>query len=207
MYHTIFSIQSIIKNESREIINKLLNFYDKVMVLKLYIDSDDNNLKNMYHAAVTNQHIKLNKLNYIDAGFDLFLPCNEEKSQDYCHKFETGWVNQLDFKICCSAIIFTDTGKNYNTGYYLYPRSSIWKTPLRLVNSTGIIDAGYRGHLIGMFDVNENNNKTFYGSNYDRYLQICAPGLIPIIVEIVESKEELGENTDRGERGFGSSGR
>ena len=126
MYHKIFSIQPIIKNESREIINKLINFYDKVMVLKLYIDSDDNNLKNMYHAAVTNHHIKLNKLNYIDAGFDLFLPCNEEKSQDYCHKFETGWVNKLDFKICCSSIIFTDTCINYNTGFYLYPRSSIW---------------------------------------------------------------------------------
>lgn len=196
-----------IRNESRVIINNLLNVYDKVMVLKLYIDSDDNNLKNMYYSAVENHHNKLNNVSHIDAGFDLFLPCNNEILQEDIHLFEPGWVNEVDFKICCSAIIFTDTGKNYNTGYYMYPRSSIWKTPLRLVNSTGIIDAGYRGHLIGKFDVNENNNKTFYSSKYDRYLQICAPGLIPIIVEIVESKTELGEKTERGERGFGSSGR
>ena len=83
----------------------------------------------------------------------------------------------------------------------MYPRSSISKTPLRLANSTGIIDAGYRGHLMGMFDViyvNETNiNK------YDRHLQICAPGLIPIVVDIVE---DLGEETARGDGGFGSTG-
>jgi len=55
-----------------------------------------------------------------------------------------------------------------------------------------------------MFDViyvNETNvNKL------DRHLQICAPGLIPIIVEMVNSMEELGERTIRGDGGFGSTG-
>jgi dUTPase len=37
-------------------------------------------------------------------------------------------------------------------------------------------------------------------------VQICAPGLVPIIVELVDSLEELGE-TARGEGGFGSTGR
>ena len=34
----------------------------------------------------------------------------------------------------------------------MYPRSSIYKTPLRLANNTGIIDSGYRGNLMGAFD-------------------------------------------------------
>ena len=38
-------------------------------------------------------------------------------------------------------------------GYYLYPRSSISKTPLRLANSVGIIDAGYRGNIMAKVGV------------------------------------------------------
>jgi dUTP pyrophosphatase len=96
----------------------------------------------------------------------------------------------------------------------MYPRSSLSKTQLRLANSTGIIDAGYRGHLIGMFDVvnvqpnsSDDREADFFGKKFDRYLQICAPGLVPILVEVVDSKEELGDETERGEGGFGSTGR
>ena len=112
--------------------------------------------------------------------------------------------------------MFTHVGKSFNTGYYMYPRSSLSKTQLRLANSTGIVDSGYRGHLIGMFDVvnipqnkiiESNIEADYFGKKYDRYLQICAPGLVPIIVEIVNSKEELGEETKRGSGGFGSTGR
>ena len=39
-----------------------------------------------------------------------------------------------------------------NKAYYLFPRSSISKTPLRLANSIGLIDGGYRGELVGMVD-------------------------------------------------------
>ena len=97
----------------------------------------------------------------------------------------------------------------------MYPRSSLSKTQLRLANSVGIIDSGYRGHLMGMFDVvnidsselSHNKEGDYFGKEYDRYLQICAPGLVPIIVEIVNSKEDLGEETERGDGGFGSTGR
>ena len=106
-----------------------------------------------------------------------------------------------------------DSGKIYNTGYYLYPRSSNSKSKLRLANATGIIDSGYRGHLMGLFDVvNIHPNQSLQVPDCmifknDRYLQICAPGLVPIIVEIVTSKDELGSKTIRGEGGFGSTGR
>jgi len=204
-------------------LNILLNKYEKIMFLKLYVD-DNNELKNMYiYAADKHNNKIINNPNYIDAGFDLFAPGNkgveEDTFGDNLRFYSTGWdganpVNKLDFNVCCSAVMVTDTGKRFNTGYYMYPRSSLSKTQLRLANSTGIIDAGYRGHLMGMFDVvniqpDSSNERDcdFYGKIYDRYLQICAPGLVPILVEVVNSKEELGEETERGNGGFGSTGR
>ena len=197
-------------------VNNLLTKYDKVMVLKLFVDSNDNELKSKYFNSVISHNNKVfNNNTYIDAGFDLFSPSND----NFINFFGPGHptinpVNKLDLNVICSAKIYTDTGKSFNTGYYMYPRSSISKTQLRLANSTGVIDAGYRGHLIGMFDVvniNPNNasnkNCDFIGEKFDRYLQICAPGLVPILVELVNSIEDLGEETERGIGGFGSTGK
>ena len=201
----------------------LLNIYDKVMWLKLYVDGDED-LKNLYLSAA-DKHNKniINNPSFIDAGFDLFAPGNEGNELavfgDEIRFFGSGWdispVNKMDFKVSCSAAIITDKGKIFHTGYYMHPRSSLSKTNLRLANATGIVDAGYRGHLIGMFDVvnidkddiSDDRDADFFGKKYDRYLQICAPGLVPIIVEIVNTKEELGELTERGDAGFGSTGR
>jgi len=216
---------NFLNNNNTILLNNLLTKYDKVMFLKLFVDSDDNNLKNMYLSAASNHNNKLESNQvHIDAGFDLFSPGNEVGTDeesiygDDIRFFGPGWpgrsaVNKLDLKVCCSARMFTDSGKNFNTGYYMYPRSSLSKTQLRLANSTGIIDAGYRGHLMGMFDVvnikseRDYEEADYYGRRYDRYLQICAPGLLPIIVEVVDRKEELGEETTRGDGGFGSTGR
>ena len=187
----------------------LLNMYDKVMVLRVFVDSDDDHLRDMYrNAALAHNNKLLTNMQHIDAGFDLFAP-------ETIEFFGPGWpqkspVNKLDFKICCAARMHADTGKNYNTGYYMHPRSSLSKTQLRLANSTGIVDAGYRGHLIGMFDVVNsppNSQSSYSGMKCDRYLQICAPGLVPIVVEIVDSLRDLGDETERGAGGFGSTGR
>ena len=43
--------------------------------------------------------------------------------------------------------------------------------------------------------------------DYSRMLQICAPGLIPIHVQIVDKFEDLGASTSRGDGGFGSTGK
>ena len=42
---------------------------------------------------------------------------------------------------------------------------------------------------------------------FDRIIQICAPGLMPVYVELVDRLEDLGTETIRGERGIGSTGR
>jgi dUTPase len=215
-----------VNNMTQTIMNTLLNIYDRVMVLRLYVDVNDINLIDRYREAANEHNNKLfNNPQHIDAGFDLFAPGAPDSRDD--HNFNPsvlrfygpGWedqnpVNRLNLRVSCSARIFTDTGKMFDTGYYMYPRSSLSRTPLRLANSTGIIDAGYRGHLMGMFDVvnlpdnlSPSREADFFGQKFDRYLQICAPGMVPIIVEIVDSREELGEETARGGGGFGSTGR
>ena len=106
------------------------------------------------------------------------------------------------------------------SGYYLYPRSSMGaKTPLRLSNSVGIIDAGYRGELGALLDNHDKVKRKAEGMdenaifNYytiqkgDRIVQICSPNLTyPIYPILVDSESELGESI-RGSGGFGSTGR
>ena len=217
-------LQSHIQNQiqTNKLLTKLLNKYEKIMHLKLFV-AGTNNLKTMYYAAVDRHNNNLLNNKYIDAGFDLFLPEHEDQSEidkwgETIRFFGTGWntnpVNKVDFKVKCSAQMYCDTGKIFNTGYYMYPRSSLSKTKLRLANSVGIIDSGYRGNLIGMFDVvnidkeiqNKDIEADYYAKVNDRLLQICAPGLIPIYVEIVEFVNELGSETERGSGGFGSTG-
>lgn len=194
------------------ILKNLLDIYDKIMYLKIFIDKTDKELINKYQNAINKHNNQLTNNDNIDAGFDLFAP-------NYLKFFGPGWeyenpVNELDFEICCSAKIILDSGKSFNTGYYLHPRSSLSKTQIRLANATGIIDAGYRGHLKGMFDVvnighKEIDNRQYADyiiNKFDKYIQVCSPGLVPIYVELVNVKEELGLNTQRGVNGFGSTG-
>jgi dUTPase len=219
-------MEIFINNMTQTIMNTLLNIYDRVMVLRLYVDVNDINLIDRYREAANEHNNRLfNNPHHIDAGFDLFAPGGPDSRDDHNYDpsvlrfYGPGWenqspVNRLNLRVSCSARIFTDTGKNFDTGYYMHPRSSLSRTPLRLANSTGIIDAGYRGHLMGMFDVvnlpdnlSDSREADYFGRKFDRYLQICAPGMIPIVVEIVDFREELGHETARGGGGFGSTGR
>ena len=191
--------------------------YDKFMHIKIYIDNNHNSLKNKYieHINKHNNKIIMDP-EYSDAGFDIITPLldNLEELNTYggirCFQ---NIVNKIDFKIkCCAQMIKINNTMNtdivigsYKTGFYIYPRSSLSKTQLRLANNTGIIDAGYRGNLIGMFDVINNNN--YLVEPYTRLLQICAPSLEPIFVQLVDNIDDLGSSTLRNEGGFGSSGR
>ena len=87
---------------------------------------------------------------------------------------------------------------------------------MRLANSVGIIDAGYRGDLIaavdtigffGSTDIWHTWKETLsYIKKYDRYFQVCAPDLSPFLVHIVPTEADLGRPTERGAGGFGSTG-
>jgi dUTPase len=203
-----------IKEMIKTTYSDLLNKYNKIMYLKIFVDCSDNRLNELYKTAIEKHNTKLkniNNLDFIDAGFDLYSPLNENTTTGNNLIGDTWYRSskayKIDFNVKCSAKMIKLKNNDelfiYNTGYYMYPRSSLSKTELRLANSVGIIDAGYRGNLCGMFDVLSVHYETFY----ERYLQICAPGLIPIVVELVNSVEELGEKTERGEGGFGSTGK
>lgn len=180
-------------------------YSNEYMLLKMFIDSDDYMLKHIYSERVLEHNKKMEK-EYYDAGFDLLNP--EEIILDQDNNLN---IVKINHKIKCSSKIVKKVSNNLKvrpTGYYLYPRSSISKLPLRLANNTGIIDSGYRGNIIGVFDVNKQliNDNIHNIEKYQRILQVCAPNLIPIIVEIVDDINELDINTERGEDGFGSTG-
>ena len=123
--------------------------------LFIYIDSESPELKQLYIDSICthNQNVD-NYLNAVinnqpdmesycfNAGFDLFCP------QDTDSMGAQKVV--LDHKIVTCMKM-----KHWYVSYYLYARSSVVKTPLRLANSVGIIDSGYRGNIKAVF-----NNKT-----------------------------------------------
>jgi len=155
-----------------------MSFY----TLNIFIEND--NLRDKYLDTIKQRDTQ-------DAGFDLFCP-------DTYELFKENKQFKCDTQIVCSMV---DSNGN-NCSYYLYPRSSISKTNLRLANSVGIIDSGYRGPIIGVFDIIDD----FFVEKYSRLLQICAPNLGQIKINIVSSLDKLGL-TSRGSGGFGSTGK
>lgn len=87
----------------------------------------------------------------------------------------------------------------------VFPRSSIRKTRLQLSNSVGVIDSGYRGELQATFNkitTTIENQKNDYKIG-DRVVQIMIIPHPP--VQFIEVNEL--SNTERGEGGFGSTGK
>ena len=134
---------------------------------------------------------------HFNAGFDLFCP-DEVK----CYGFSTEKIDQK-VKGAMEFFMGNEIVGGKPVGYFMYPRSSTGsKTPLRLANSVGIIDSGYRGNYIAVFD--NWKEPSFKLERLQRLVQICPPNLTyPMKVVIVD---DLGEVTVRGERGFGSTG-
>jgi dUTP pyrophosphatase len=84
----------------------------------------------------------------------------------------------------------------------VFPRSSIRKTDLSLTNCVGVIDSGYRGELQATFRKHRGVASTIYAVG-DRVAQIMIIPHPPIEFKEVD---EL-TNTERGEGGFGSTGK
>ena len=150
--------------------------------LVLRVEVADNEVANDFYSAT--------KVNYrSDSGFDLFMP--------------------VEVTIPARSMLLIDLGvrtqvldpKNNTFGYYLYPRSSISKTPLRLANSVGIIDAGYRGTL--KVAVDNTSDAPYTVKRGERLFQVCLPSLLPFQVEYAL----VDRTTERGEGGIGSTGR
>lgn len=175
---------------------RIIKMSKAYMILKVFVDSSDKELVQKYKDAAIAHNLKNSDSEYHDAGFDLFVP--------HEYNAQPNTMISIDHKVKCSAKMYSYTSSTYNACYFMFPRSSIVKTPLRMANSTGIIDSGYRGNIKAVFDV---LHSSYTVNKFDRCVQICAPSLVPIIVYIVDRVEELGEQTSRSEGGFGSTGR
>ena len=125
---------------------------------------------------------------FADSGFDLFLPRD--------HSLTEG-VSKINYEV--RSAMYDASGTP--CAFCLYPRSSLYKSHLRMTNSVGIIDRGYRGDLASVFDVLEPVNL----KSGQRLVQVCSPDLVPFTVKLVEQVEDLGI-TERGTGGFGSTG-
>jgi len=183
-------------------------------VLKLAVSKDDNELGELYANHVMQHNESLENALFPNSGFDLFFPEKTEFDRDFLTKF-------VDLKVK-GEMIYCDKnmeveiegedgeeetvkGVSYSSAYYVYPRSSISKTPLMLANHVGIIDSGYRGNLIAALRKLPQENVTVYTvEKHTRLFQICHPSLCPVFVVLVDESElNLSE---RGDGGFGSTG-
>ena len=163
-----------------EICNELLiDYYDKIMILRIFIDTDDYILSNKYDEEIEKHNMKTMDTDYPNSGFQLFLP---EEIDDTIDSGQSRNIN-IDFCIKCSATIYTENWKRYNTGYYLYPSPSIFENP-----SVQIIDSGYRNNIQSFYEYDNTYN---YVKKYSKIAQICDPSLLPIYVVRVSSIYEL----------------
>ena len=119
-----------------------------------------------------------------DAGLDLYV-------LEDIH-FEAGEPKAIKLGISCEP--------EDDIAYYLFPRSSISKTPLRMANSIGLIDSGYRGEIMAVCD--NIKSKAYTVNKGQRLFQLVATDSSPIQYELVEDLEM----TTRGTGGFGSTG-
>jgi dUTP pyrophosphatase len=119
-----------------------------------------------------------------DSGYDLIV-CSDYTVEPW--------------KTCVIPLGIAAEPVDTNSGYYLYPRSSISKTPLGLANSVGIIDAGYRGEICAV--VRNYSNISYQIKKGDKLFQLCAPDLKPLVIQIVNNLN----SSIRGSGGFGST--
>lgn len=120
-----------------------------------------------------------------DAGFDIVATTIEEDAEHNCVSYGTGIATEIP------------------EGYVglLFPRSSIFKQDLALSNSVGVIDCHYRGEILFKYrNTHPNNHKYKVGERIGQMIVIPIPEVTFLEVE------ELSE-TDRGNGGYGSSGR
>jgi len=186
------------------------NMFSDYAVLKLYVRDE---LRPLYESHVQKHNESIDRTMHPNAGFDLYVP----EETRFPTAFTTQFVNlgvKCDMVYCKKNMAHilsyadndnqekeTPVGISYKTGFYVYPRSSISKTPLLLANHVGIIDSGYRGELIAALRSFEAG---YVIPEKTRLLQICHPTLCPVYVVLVDEPEI--SVTERGSGGFGSTG-
>tara|TARA_A100001015_G_scaffold314924_1_gene425543 strand:+ start:3751 stop:4365 length:615 start_codon:yes stop_codon:yes gene_type:complete len=189
-------------NEKKQYFYDIIQLYYSKLIDKYYLFFRTNNNSNTLLIKPENENVKSYYKNHSsynegDSGLDLFVPEDIE--------IKCGETVFVDLQIKCELL----DKENKNISYYLYPRSSISKTPLILANSVGIIDAGYRGNIKAAVkyipsddDIRYNDRPTYTIKKGTRLFQLCSPDLKELKFKLTNTLSE----TSRGEGGFGSTG-
>jgi len=83
----------------------------------------------------------------------------------------------------------------------IVPRSGLGsKYRIGLANTVGVIDSDYRGELI--VNLVNNGEEPLEIKQYDRFCQLI---IVPVRIDTFRVVDNL-QGTDRGDKGFGSSG-
>lgn len=189
-------------NEKKQYFYDIIQLYYSKLIDKYYLFFNINNNSNTLLIKPENENVKSYYKNHSsynkgDSGLDLFVPEDIE--------IKCGETVFVDLQIKCELL----DKENKNISYYLYPRSSISKTPLILANSVGIIDAGYRGsikaavkYIPSYDDIKSDEGSIYIIKKGTRLFQLCSPDLKELKFKLSNTLSE----TSRGEGGFGSTG-
>ena len=156
--------------------------------MSLYIYVEDERLRNKYREYITTRRTT-------DSGVDLFIP------------EDITLYGDATYKIHLRIVVGAKSFLGVPAPCLLLPRSSISKTPLRLANSIGLIDSGYRGEVCAMVDnIHEPDYEVY---QHERLFQICSHDFMPFTnILLVDKLEDLPTPLDnRGSGGFGSTGK
>ncbi len=131
-----------------------------------------------------------------DFCYDLVATSCEEVAPNV-YKYGTGIALQLDVEFQR----FMHNRCDASSGFELRSRSSVWKTGMVLSNGVGTIDEGYTGEICAVFyHVMPNMPKYEVG---DRIAQLCFDVSFEVEIEETDSFDD----TDRGDGGYGSTGK
>lgn len=119
------------------------------------------------------------------AGFDITAISRKWLPDEACYEYSTG--------------IAIEVPKGFAA--FLFPRSSIFRVPLQLSNSVGVIDADYRGEIKAKFRRTDGGESLYHPG--DRIGQLV---ILPVPFVSYVEVENLSE-TKRGKNGYGSTGR
>ncbi len=178
---------------------------ERKKLIEFYMEKISLHEKSKYVRDHLNQPVKNQ---FKDSGFDLVVPWVKDSALEdggiYMYKSGQKKLCNLRVQVAVYKInnIDGDIPSMEPSPYYLYARSSIYKTDFCLANNVGIIDTGYRGNLCAALH-NTNHGGESLVKMGTRMTQICMPNLSPNFhVRLVNKLSP----TTRGAGGFGSTG-
>jgi dUTP pyrophosphatase len=139
--------------------------------------------------------------------------CDPRSRERGSPTYATQGAGGIDLRSCDNAMIYPGETVRFPTGYSIYmkdpslcafimPRSSMGIKGILPANVLGLIDSDYQGEMVVY--LKNHSNESYLVSNGDRIAQLVFLNVQDIVFKPVT---EFSETTERGEGGFGSTGK